>query len=78
MTICNEGAIENSFYIVLSGRVDVYKVLEGQRLLINYLTTGAHFGDVALLLDQPRSASIITAEPTKEGPDHRPRRPLGG
>jgi CRP-like cAMP-binding protein len=64
VTICAEGEIEDSFYIVLSGRVDVYKLLEGQRLLVNYLTVGAHFGDIALLLDQPRSASIVTAEPT--------------
>jgi CRP-like cAMP-binding protein len=65
VTICSEGEIESSFYIILSGRVDVYKLLEGQRLLINYLTAGAHFGDVALLMDQPRSAGIVTAEPTE-------------
>ncbi len=65
VTLCNEGEIEHSFYIILTGRVDVYKVLEGQRLLVNYLTSGAHFGDIALLLDQPRTATIITAEPTE-------------
>jgi CRP-like cAMP-binding protein len=64
VTLCREGEYEDTFYIVVSGRVDVYKLLEGQMLLINYLTSGAHFGDIALLLDLPRTATIITAEPT--------------
>jgi CRP-like cAMP-binding protein len=65
VTLCREGEIEHSFYIIVAGRVDVYKLLEGQRLLINQLASGAHFGDIALLLDVPRTATIITAEPTE-------------
>ena len=65
ITLCHEGEIEHSFFLILVGRVDVYKMMEGQRLLINHLETGAHFGDVALLLDLPRTATIITAEPTR-------------
>ena len=65
MVLCHEGEIEHCFYIILYGTVDVYKILEGQRLLINQLTKGAHFGDIALLLDLPRTATIITAEPTQ-------------
>jgi CRP-like cAMP-binding protein len=64
VTLCQEGEIERSFYIIVEGRVDVYKIMEGQRLLINQLAAGAHFGDIALLLDVPRTATIITAEPT--------------
>ena len=62
ITLCHEGELERSFYIIIKGRVDVYKHLEGQRLLINQLSNGAHFGDIALLLDVPRTATIITAE----------------
>lgn len=65
VTICNEGEVEDGFYIIVSGSVDIFKVLEGQRLLINHLVAGAHFGDISLLLDQPRTATIITAEPTE-------------
>jgi CRP-like cAMP-binding protein len=65
ITLCREGEVEDSFYIVVEGRVDVYKLLEGQMLFVNYLTGGANFGDIALLLDLPRSATIITAEPTR-------------
>lgn len=65
IVLCHEGEVEHCFYIVLYGTVDVYKILEGQRLLVNQLTKGAHFGDIALLLDVPRTATIITAEPTQ-------------
>jgi CRP-like cAMP-binding protein len=65
VTLCREGEVEDSFYIIINGRVDVYKLLEGQMLFINYLTAGAHFGDIALLLDVPRTATIITSEPTR-------------
>lgn len=64
-TLCHEGEVEQSFYLIVEGSVDVYKLLEGQRLLINRLTAGAHFGDLALLLNIPRTATIITAEPTR-------------
>jgi CRP-like cAMP-binding protein len=65
ITLCHEGEVEDTFYIIVEGRVDVYKQLEGQMFHINYLTGGAHFGDIALLLDTPRTATIITAEPTQ-------------
>ena len=64
VTLCREGEIENCFYLIVEGAVDVYKLMEGQRLLINQQTAGAHFGDIALLLDLPRTATIITATPT--------------
>ena len=65
ITLCREGTIEDSFYLIAEGCVDVYKQLEGQMLFVNQLTRGAHFGDIALLLDVPRTATIITAEPTR-------------
>ena len=63
--LCREGDLERSLFIIVEGRVDVYKHLEGQRLLINQLGVGEHFGDVALLLDVARTATIVTTEPTE-------------
>lgn len=63
--LCNEGEVENAFYVIVEGSVDVFKVLEGQRLLINQMKPGAHFGEISLLLDMPRTATIVTAEPTQ-------------
>src|SRR5689334_6843478 len=65
ITLCHEGRVEDSFFVVVEGRVDVFKVLEGQMLFINHLGPGAHFGDIALMLDVPRTATIITSEPTR-------------
>jgi len=64
VTLCHEGDVGQAFFLVIEGRVDVFKMLEGQRLHINQLEVGAHFGEIALLLDLPRTATIITAEPT--------------
>lgn len=64
VTLCHEGDVGQAFFLLLEGRVDVFKMLEGQRLHINQLEVGAHFGELALLLDRPRTATIITAEPT--------------
>lgn len=65
VTLCNEGEIERCFYIIAEGAVEVYRVLEGQRMLINQLKQGAHFGELSLLLDLPRTATIVTAVETK-------------
>lgn len=64
-TLCHEGEVEDAFYILLEGRVDVFKVTEGQKVFINHMGPGSQFGDLALLLDLPRTATIITSEPTK-------------
>ncbi len=53
--IIQEGAPGNELYVVVDGSVDV--TLEGE-----YLTTigaGGHFGELALLDNHPRSASIL-------------------
>jgi CRP-like cAMP-binding protein len=64
-TLCHEGEVEHSFFIIVEGRVDVYKLLEGRKIFINHLAGGAQFGDLALLLDLPRTATIIASEPTR-------------
>ncbi len=64
-TVCQQGEVETRFYLIARGSVDAFKFVEGQRLHLNHLAAGAHFGEIALLLDQPRSATIVTAEPTE-------------
>lgn len=62
-TLCKEHAIEDTFYILLDGRVDVMKHLEGGLHFIDTLKDTC-FGELALILDEPRTADVITAEPT--------------
>ncbi len=65
VTLCQEGEVEHCFYALVEGSVDVFKLFEGQRLLINQLHMGAHFGEIALLIDGPRTVSVVSAEPVQ-------------
>lgn len=66
--IINEGDQANSLYIILSGMVKVFLSNEdGKEIIINTLEEGDHFGELALLDDAPRSASIMTTEKSSLG-----------
>ncbi|HEX2736329.1 MAG TPA: cyclic nucleotide-binding domain-containing protein [Polyangiaceae bacterium] len=54
--IITEGQRGESLYIVLSGTV---RVLRGEAV-VKTLTVGEHFGEMALIRNQPRSASVIS------------------
>ena len=61
--IINEGDETGSFHIILSGKVRVYVSDEfGKELTLSLDSSGKYFGELALLDDEPRSASVITAE----------------
>lgn len=64
--IISEGDNSDSFYAVLSGKVKVYlSDSEGKEIIINMLQAGDYFGELALLDDEPRSASVMTTEESK-------------
>jgi CRP-like cAMP-binding protein len=62
--LCTEGKIEDTFYIMLSGRVDVFRTKEGKRFILDYQEAGSSFGEIALILDTPRTADVVTTEET--------------
>jgi hypothetical protein len=57
-TIIVENSLGTEMYVILSGSVNLLKM--GQR--IRTLTTGAFFGEMGLIDNAPRSASIVAAE----------------
>jgi CRP/FNR family cyclic AMP-dependent transcriptional regulator len=64
-TIIMEGDETSSLYIILSGKVRVFSSDEKSKevtLLIQ--EPGSYFGEIALLSDEPRSASVASLEPT--------------
>jgi CRP-like cAMP-binding protein len=62
--LCTEGKIEDTFYVMLAGRVDVFRTKEGKKFVLDYQTTGSSFGEIALILDTPRTADVVTTEET--------------
>jgi CRP/FNR family cyclic AMP-dependent transcriptional regulator len=53
----------DSLYIVREGRVKVVLVSEdGREVILGMLGVGAHFGELSLIDDQPRSAHVIAME----------------
>ena len=62
--LCREGAIENTFYIILEGEVQVAKLLnELETRFLKHLKGGDFFGEMALIHNAPRAATVITTAP---------------
>lgn len=61
--IVTQGEESNSFYIVLSGRLRVFRDDEdGNEVILNDLQRAAWFGELAILAQTTRSASVVTLE----------------
>lgn len=52
----------NEFYLIQSGSVRVVKVINGVEKTLDVLKSGEFFGEMAILENAPRSASIIAYE----------------
>jgi serine phosphatase RsbU (regulator of sigma subunit) len=63
--LCRQGEIEHTFYIVVNGRVSVVqRVDEGEERLLGLLGERAIFGEMSLIDDSPRMATVMTLVPT--------------
>jgi CRP-like cAMP-binding protein len=61
--LLREAAVGDTLYIILSGRVKVYKTGDhGEQIEIAILGSGSIFGEMGVFDGQPNSASIITVE----------------
>ncbi len=57
-----EGDVGNDFYLIVSGRVVIYKERAGRRKILAELGAGEFFGEMAIFNKAPRAASAETAE----------------
>ena len=58
------GDLTDSLYIVLSGRLKVMMSdTEGKEVILSILGPGEFFGEMGLIDDSPRSASVLAIEP---------------
>ena len=65
-TIVQQGDSGLGLYIIASGRVEIRKERAGQAdLVVNTLGPGGFFGEMALLDDAPRSATVVAREETE-------------
>src|SRR5262245_63710407 len=51
-------------YIIESGRVEVTKDLQGKNIHLTYLYPGETFGEMSMIDDKPRSATVTAADDT--------------
>jgi CRP-like cAMP-binding protein/Zn-dependent protease len=59
--VVEQGAVGDAFYAIRSGQVDIVK--DGE--VVNTLGPGQFFGEVALLLDVPRTATVRARTPVR-------------
>jgi len=61
--IVRQGQTGETFFVIVRGRVAVTVLSpEGREVVLNTLGEGDHFGEMALLDEEPRSASVVAQE----------------
>ena len=63
--IITEGSCGDSFFYIITGRVRIVKKIGEKDETLRELFPGDFFGELALIHDKPRAASVITTEVTE-------------
>ncbi len=62
--IVTQGDEGREFFMITDGRVDITRLEAEREQPVTQLGTGAYFGEVALIKDQPRNANVTAIEDT--------------
>jgi uncharacterized protein YhbP (UPF0306 family) len=62
--LVHEGGPADKFFVVVEGEVELVREKDGESETIETLGPGHFFGEVAILRDTPRSATVRTTKPT--------------
>lgn len=57
--IVSEGIVSNNAYIILEGKVNITKKVDKKSILINSLNKGEVFGEMGMISQSTRSASVV-------------------
>ena len=57
--IVSEGIVSNNAYVIFEGKVNVTKKVDKKSILINTLNKGEVFGEMGLISQSVRSASVV-------------------
>jgi signal transduction histidine kinase len=64
--LCHEDALEDTFYILLEGEVQVTKSIDASEVrVLKQLWPGDFFGEMALINNAPRAANVVTVVPSR-------------
>ncbi|HSM58188.1 MAG TPA: cyclic nucleotide-binding domain-containing protein, partial [Candidatus Sulfomarinibacteraceae bacterium] len=64
-TLCRQGEVEDTFYIVVDGQVAIAQAQEdGREKLLGIRRAGDYFGELSLLDETPRMANCVTLTET--------------
>jgi CRP-like cAMP-binding protein len=60
--LIKQGDIGDAFYMVAEGKVSVWFDKPDEKVLLSYLGPGEFFGEMALVTQNPRSATVVAEE----------------
>ncbi len=64
-TLFNEGDKADGLYMIRRGSVTVSRAIAGKDVVMSYVAAGNYIGEMALMSDAPRSATVKAAVPTE-------------
>jgi CRP-like cAMP-binding protein/thioredoxin reductase/Fe-S-cluster-containing hydrogenase component 2 len=64
-TLFNEGDPADGLYLIRRGSVTVSRQIAGREIVLSYVSAGNYVGEMALLSNAPRSATVRAAVPTE-------------